>query len=154
MSKFCIGISDKQDEKQLLHLKEELQNSLLKYDLGIFYEFSYIEPFLENYIDKYFCFSISDNQYYDNCEMLLLPDKASINGNENHIPFKSRMIYIKSLLEIIMKNGSKVELFIGDSGAELFEFDIYTISLNNFLDFATDKLNRIVTSDLHLIINN
>lgn len=154
MSKFCIGISDKQDEKQLLHLKEELQNRLLKYDIGIFYEFSYIEPFLENYIDKYFCFSISDNQYYDNCEMLLLPDKSSVNGNENHIPFKIRMSYIKCLLEIIMKKGSKVELFIGDSGTELFEFDVYTISLNNFLDFVTDKLNKNVTSDLHLIIIN
>lgn len=154
MSKFCIGIIDIPDKVQLSYLKEELQNILSKCSLGVFYEFSYIEPFLEHYIDKYFCFSISDDQYFDNCEMLLLPDGSSISGHENNIPFKIRMEYIKNVLEKIMKKESKMELFIGDSGTELSEFDLYTISLNNFMDFATDKLNKIVTPDLHLIITN
>lgn len=154
MSKFCIGILDMQNKLQLSYLKEELQNLVSKCNLGIFFEFSYTEPFLEDYIDKYFCFSISDDQYFDNCERLLLPDGSSINGYKNSAQFKTRMGYIETVLKKIMEKESKVELFIGDSGTELYEFDLYSISLNSFCDFATDKLNSIITPDLHLIITN
>lgn len=154
MSKFCIGIIDIQDKLQLSYLKEELQNVLSKYNLGVFCEFSYIEPFLEHYNNQYFCFSIADDQFFDNCEKLLLSDGSSINGYENNIPFKIRMGYIENALEKIMEKVSKAELFIGDSGTELSEFDLYTVSLSSFSDFATDKLNSIVAPDLHLIITD
>ena len=116
-----------------------------------FFEFSYDEPFLKEFdCSNALVFSISDRGDFDNCETLL-PDGCLFNGLENAVLFKTRIHQVRELLKSVLIENSKLELFIGESGTALDEFDSYCINLNEF-GIVTEKLNTICQPDLHLTI--
>ena len=151
MSKICISIltGSTLGKKQLKKLIEE---QLAPHGLAVFFELSYIEPFLEEIIDKSpVFFSIADTHKYDNCEMLLLPDNCSINGKENNIPFCERVKLLKDLLSELLKHTSQIDVFAGDSGLHLCDFKSFQINIDGFQD-VFNQLNSVCPIDLHITV--
>ena len=152
MSKICIGVLTINDSQPSI-LLEQLHSLLERYELTIFSELVYEEPFLNQYhMENVFVFSISDSKLYDNCEMLLLPDNCFLNGEKNDTPFEKRMRYLEEILLELLKNNDRIDMFIADSGTQFDEFEDIHIGISDFLSI-TKLLNTITPPDLHLTIS-
>lgn len=151
MSKICIGVISN-NSTTIEEIYNQIEPLLKELGLGCFFNLSYNEPALKDYSMKdYLFFSIADSFEYDNCEMLLLPDECLFNNRRNPIPFTERLTQFKSILELIFNIVPKVELFIGDSGTLLDEFQEKRISITDFMQ-VSNWLNSEIPVDLHLII--
>ncbi len=150
MSKLCIMVFRKIPEQ--VELNCLIERLIKKYNLGIFYELSYEEPFLKEFqYDNNLIYSLSDNFACDNCEMLLLPDNCVSNARRNHLPFQERMKQVENILKTILDSAKELNLFVGDSGALLNDFDHYKINIQEFIQI-THSLNSINPPYLHLTI--
>ena len=149
MSRICIGVLHNNDITPD-RLRGELQTLLANTNLTISYKLSYNEPLLRHYVDKTcLIFSFSDNSHYDTCEMLLLPDNCFYNGIENMVPFHKRMQNVEAILTKILEHGSMIDLFIGDSGTQMNEFEENQLHVCEF-HHISNSLNTILPPDLHL----
>lgn len=152
MSKICLcvlqGVGAQENEIT------ELINPLLhKHSVFLFSDVIYQEPFLDT-IDrrKSIVFSISEDNVYDNCDFLFLPDNCSINGFKNPSSFYDRMKRVQYILTGLSKFCSIMELFVGDSGCGYDEYEECKINICNFADFAT-CLNSLNSPDIHFIFD-
>lgn len=151
MSKICIGVIKTHIPLEMCSFREQIKPLFNRFGLGVFFEFPYLEPFMKEYEkDDYFVFSVADNMNFDNCEMFLLPDNCTYNGKKNEISFKTRMSNLKSIIEIILKTEKSIELFIGESGTEFFEFEFENINLERFEETLNNKLNCFDAPDICL----
>lgn len=150
MSKLCIAIFN--NFPGIGNTKKQIDLLLNSFNLGIFYEQSNDEPVLSEFQNKsnIIC-SLSDNCIYNNCEMLLLPDNCFLNGKSNAVPFQERLSQIEEILKAILNNAQKIDLFIGDSGANWDDYVHYDINIHEFLRIAS-SLNSMNPPDLHFII--
>ena len=152
MSKFCICLK----ESAIIEDRIRVKNLLGKYGLAAFFEMEYEEPFLKQLETKdgSLIISIADSKKYDNCEMLLLPDGCSINYRENKIPFQERMMQMQEVLKTILDYGEKIDLFIGNSGVDLSEFDECEVCVDDFSMAANRLLNTKQSVDVHFKLSN
>lgn len=115
MSKICVLlVKTTEDEKALCN---ELTQFVREAGLSLFFYENIDEPFDILYNTEYLRISVSDNEEYDNCEMLFLPDNCYINGMKNSIPYTERIITLSVFLKFISERVEKFELFVGESGA-------------------------------------
>lgn len=150
MSKICIGILAKKCIVGEL-LYEFLRSQLEQIGLGIFFD-TLDEPLIDSFPpEDYLIFSIADNNEFDNCEMLLLPENCSLNGKKNLVPFVNRMELIKDIMNDTLKFVPQIDLFIGNSGANIDEFEEHQIVISQFLQIAL-RLNDPFSPDIHFII--
>lgn len=151
MSKICICIINTAKQNEEL-LRMQISSISKYYDFTVFWDASYEEPFLERYCEEnHIVFSLSDEEAYDNCEMLLLPDQNLFNGRTNPVSFSRRMEILADFLEQILVNHDVVDLFVGDSGTDYSEFEEKYIHVCEF-SLAVDCLNTETPPDLHLSI--
>ena len=150
MSKICIAVFDAVPNRNAL--ENMIKSLAISYNLGVAFTLAYIEPFLLEISDsnKLIC-DFSDGPNSDNCELLLLPDGCSFNGNKNISSFASRMMQLEVILIAILKQTDRVDLFIGDSGTALDSFEEYTFSICDLLK-NTGILNTIAPPDVHFRI--
>ena len=152
MSRICIGVLDG-CAVNFQALAAELQDSLEQCDVSVSYGVSYNEPFLDYYRDKkIITLNFVDNRTCDNCEMLFLADNCSYNGTENVTPFHERMRNVATILTRILNCCPSIDLYIGDSGMQIDEFEEVSIPVHEF-HRVISSLNTAVPSDLHLIIS-
>jgi hypothetical protein len=152
MSRICICVINGTEKNNEL-LQQEISALLKCYDFSVFWNLSYEEPFLDRYRkENQVVFSLSDNDRYDNCEMLLLPDKNLVNGKNNPLPFSIRMCCLAEFLGKILSSCTSVDLFIGESGMEYSEFEKKSIHICDF-SLIVDCLNTAIPPDLHLSIS-
>ncbi len=154
MSKLCIGLIKKPFGIADCSLKEQISLLLNKYNLGVFFKLSYFEPFLKEYnTDECIIFSIVDNNSFDNCEMLFLPDNCYFNVKTNGLSFNERMAILKAACENILQYESKMEIFIGNSGAEFSEYEHISVDPINFEKILIESLNVFDVPSLHFSIH-
>ena len=149
MSNILICVIAKND---LPENRRETVFSFVK-DHGLFPFFlDYKEPFLEDYAEDNFIFSISDNDVFDNCEFFLLADNSFINGQTNYTCFRDRMEIFKSLTEKILLYAKKMEVFIGESGLAFEEFCHFDITTDELLPLLS-RLNAVDPESMHIVIS-
>lgn len=152
MSRICICVmSNVKQNNEILRL--QISSMLKCYDFAVFWDMSYEEPFLDRYREtNHLVFSLSDNDAYDNCEMLLLPDKNLFNEKSNPVPFAIRMHFLADFLGKILTVHATIDLFIGESGMAYSEFEKKNIHICEFSS-VTECLNTAIPPDLHLSIS-
>ena len=96
--------------------------------------------------------SFSDNYVYDNCEMLLLPDDCIYNGKENKKTLFERMEMIYNVVKFLKQNNHRVELYIGDSGAECEDYLEYVCLPSVLQNTICDCLNNFSNDNLHIVV--
>ena len=152
MSRICIGILDGHTV-DFESLDAELRDLRKQFDVSVSYGLSYKEPFLEHYKNnKIITLNFADNNTHDICEMLFLPDNCSYNGAKNVTRFHERMRNVEAILIRILKCCSTFDLYIGESGMQIDEFEDVSISIHDFYPIS-HCLNTVTPPDLHLIIS-
>lgn len=156
MSKICVIVitNDVITSKSLV--KEDLKKVASQYGNGIWFYEKYNEPFIKHYC-SYFVISFSDGPIYDNCEMLLLPDKCSYNGKINRNSFYDRIKIIEDTAKYLNTLGYAIEIFIGESGTEYEEFLKIECSLDDITNVICQNFfneGYFCENDLHIILNN
>lgn len=150
MSKICIVILN--DISDYKYAKENICKIINDRGYGVFFEFDYQEPFIYRYMQKNsLFFSISNNNKYDNCDMLFLPDNCSINDRKNDKSFFERMCEISEMLKSILFCSSNMEMFLGDSGTEFYEFTTIYTKMTDFPFVIEREFNDDPFCDLHII---
>ena len=153
MSKICLLVISNSgcEEKHLL--KEEINSQISDAGYATFFQLGYYEPLLNHYSKNTLICSIADNNSFDNCEMLWLPDNCSLNGRENTSLFFDRMSALSNSFSHIIKHTGQLELFVGYSGSEYEDFTHIRIKCSEFAHIADCYLNDATAfMDLHIVI--
>ena len=152
MSNICILLGF-EPRKSRGDIEEYFKAQTDNYKIGLFIGESNI---VDNCVkDNTFVCSFADDNEYDNCEMLLLPDNCSHNGYENLIPFKTRMGVLSSIIECASEFFDHIELFIGDAGANTIEeFEPRSVNLKDLSEFLSNNLNDYNFPAYHLILES
>ncbi len=133
-------------------IKSTVERIVEEKGYGVFFSFDYSEPALERYRGVSFICSLADNNTWDNCEMLLLPDNCVFNGSENTVSFYDRMRVLADIMKGIKSKCEKRELFIGTSGNEYGDFIIVYTNERDFPKSAEALLNTaFYDNDIHFI---
>ena len=156
MSRICI-CAIKIPKDDFVCIEDNIKSKLNSVGLHYVNTFEYAEPFLSN-INQYdfSLFSIS-NSYMDNsCEMLFLPDNWLFNGRRNDVLFVIRMKQLEKIFSFILKSASRIELYLGDSGTELIDFETIEIEVSKFTDSVNVLFNFCDSDlpDIHYILTN
>lgn len=155
MSKLCIGAIRIKNCYHTSLLKSHIKALANKYGYGVFYDILNCEPFMDKYLkNEYMFFSIADDDSFDNCEMLLLPDGCLFNGETNPVSFLERMKNIQIVLENILAKENDFELYIGNSGTDYYDYERIKIDVKEFNEIANKKLNTFDISDICFILTN
>lgn len=153
MSTICIGVSDKNPSNIAKECCDDLQVIAQKYGCGIFFELEYREPFLSHYEQDAFVFSLADSFSCDNCEMLMLPDGWTYNGQESAIPFEKRMQLLVDIATLLHDKLSSVEFFIGHSGEAFEDFTTYYSNCKQLTERLSILNSESYTDmNLHIIV--
>ena len=121
MSLICIGLVNGLEDIHIEAIKEKQRVIADKKGIFVFFSISWGEEFVQRVKHNYL-FSLADNEKYDNCEMLLLPDGWEYNNHKNMIPFRIRAEYFREMIEPLTDLGYIVDLFIGTSGDTFEDF--------------------------------
>ena len=127
--------------KKIEAIQTELEKILCQNALGLFLEDLINEPFGYRYTN-HIAFSIADNAQCNNCEMLLLPDGSSLNGNVNPVPFSKRMRIFRDIALLLQAHGCSTELFLGLSGTEYSEYTEFRCS--------AEEVDRVLAVNYYL----
>ena len=152
MSNICVLLGfDPQKSHNKIEDYFKLQTR--EYGIGLFVGKTNI---VDNYVkDNTFVCSFADDNEYDNCEMLLLPDNCYHNGYTNLIPFRARMIGLSRIIEGSLDYFSRIELFVGDVGASMIEeFEPCSISVKQFAEFMDINFNNYNFPAFHLTLSH
>ncbi len=152
MSKICLLVVKTQ--KDSAPLEKEIIAYCKKFGFGVFTSSNYVEPVMQSFDKKYKCYSLADDFVYDNCELLLLPDGCIYNQTVNAISFLERMRVVCGLVSIIMErtNQNVVHLFVGESGTEYTEYQIYSVSVLDFPSMINRLCNCAISEPIHFNI--
>ena len=141
MSRICICVINLPKDK-FSCIEHNIKR---KFDsVGLYYEntIEYMEPFLSSINQHEYSFFSISNSYSDNsCEMFFLPDNWLFNGRRNDVPFIARMKQLENIFSYILKYVSVLELYIGDTGTELIDFETIEIEVSKFTDSINANLN-------------
>lgn len=133
-------------------MQEKIRNILSSnIGLDISSEFGYCEPLLAYYPNTDQIYNITDAGS-DNCEMFLLPDNCFYSGKTNPIPFRNRMEQLSMTFIALRFFSKSIEVFIGDSGTEYYEFTAIQVSAELFPEAANRLINNTGFPQIHFII--
>lgn len=154
MSKIFFGVIKPQNNTDIEILKSKLKVLFGKNNLFVYYSFSYVEPCISHIYEneQFITFSISDNQSFDNCEMLLLPDNNMYNNRVNTTPLLHRMQIIQNIFENLHSTPLSIELFIGESGIDYYDFEKKTLSVTELASTLAQAINALDFPAVHYIL--
>ena len=137
MSLICIGIVHGVPAGKATELlKNELEVLARSLSIGVQFDGFFQEPFIESYEfhKGIFAFNIADNFSYLNCEHLLRADWCNAEEESEWGTLRERLNKINAMLRCAYEYGSQAELFIGESGDELDDFQQIYTSLDDMRD--------------------
>lgn len=137
MSLICIGIVHGVSAGKATELlKNELEVLARSLSIGVQFDGFFQEPFIESYEfhKGIFAFNIADNFSYLNCEHLLRADWCNVEEESEWGTLRERLNKINAMLRCAYEYGSQAELFIGESGDELDDFQQIYTSLDDMRD--------------------
>lgn len=137
MSLICIGIVHGVSAGKATELlKNELEVLARSLSIGVQFDGFFQEPFIESYEfhKGIFAFNIADNFSYLNCEHLLRADWFNVEEESEWGTLRERLNKINAMLRCAYEYGSQAELFIGESGDELDDFQQIYTSLDDMRD--------------------
>ena len=137
MSLICIGIVHGVSAGKATELlKNELEVLARSLSIGVQFDGFFQEPFIESYEfhKGIFAFNIADNFSYLNCEHLLRADWCNAEEESEWGTLRERLNKINAMLRCAYEYGSQAELFIGESGDELDDFQQIYTSLDDMRD--------------------
>ncbi len=153
MSKNCfIVFSKTETETDSESFKERIASIINDFGLGIFFDFNYSDPILSHYNEASIICSIADNQQFDNCEMLFLPDNCLFNGKSNTYSFYVRMQQIALLFSAF--SVPCFELLIGTSGTAYEDYKIVQTAIELFPAAITKEIMKYELPPLHFYLLN
>ncbi len=148
MSEICIGILELGlPEDKLSFIKNEMEMCCRSGRLGLFWETVYREAFItEKMCDENAVFELRNSPEDMTCERLLCPDWCKYNEKENEEPLMERLRRIQRMIEVIMRNGCWVDLYIGDSGGDIEDYADYSLTCSDFSEKLIALYNEYGTT--------
>ena len=153
MSMICMVVaSDLKVESS--HFEDVIRENTRRFHLGVFFNDNEdMELLSDNTEDCIIC-SLADNEVYNNCDRLMLPDGCWFNGYTNKVPFQLRMSTICSIINDIMSMCNHVELYVGESGANsIDDFVSFDLKLCDFVSFMVRHFNHYSSDAFCFMLN-
>ncbi len=130
MSLFCLCVvEDIKETDEIVLYTQQIEVLARCYKIGVKFCVDWSEPIISHIKKGSLIINILDSPESDNCELFLLPDGWSINGQTNMVSFIERMKFLQDISTVFNNRNYPIDLYLGESGTNFDEF--LTISLNS-----------------------